>query len=120
VRELEKLYGPQQSRVLTGAAAGEGRFKSEAGNYRVVHLASHAILDGVNPMYSHALLARSANDAGILEARELMNFNLKAELLVLSACETARGRAVGGGNQRDGLGGVCRRRAHHCRQPLAG
>jgi CHAT domain-containing protein len=102
VRELEKLYGPQQSRVLIGDAASEGRFKSEAGNYRVLHLASHAVLDGVNPMYSHALLARTANDAGMLEARELMNFNLHAELLVLSACETARGRAVGG----EGISGM--------------
>ena len=102
LRELEKLYGPEKSRILSGEAASESRFQSEAGNYRVLHLASHAVLDGVNPMYSHALLARSANDAGFLEARELMQFNVKAELFVLSACETARGRAVGG----EGISGM--------------
>src|SRR4029077_7385792 len=40
--------------------------------------------------------------AGLLEARELMQFNLKAELLVLSACETARGPAAGG----EGISGM--------------
>lgn len=102
VRELRNLYGPDKSRILLGEAASQGRFKSEAGNYRVLHLASHAVLDGVNPMYSHALLARSVNDAGMLEARDLMELNLRAELLVLSACETARGRAVGG----EGISGM--------------
>jgi CHAT domain-containing protein len=102
VREIEKLYGPEQSRILTGEAASQSRLKAEAGNYRVLHLASHAVLDGANPMYSYALLARSGSDAGMLEARELMQFNLKAELLVLSACETARGRALGG----EGINGM--------------
>ena len=60
------------------------------------HLASHATLDDVNPMYSHGLLARRGVDDGQLEARELMNLKLKAELLVLSACETARGEASSG------------------------
>jgi CHAT domain-containing protein/Flp pilus assembly protein TadD len=102
VREIEKLYGPEKSRILTGEAASQSRLKAEAGNYRVLHLASHAVLDGANPMYSYALLARSGSDAGMLEARELMQFNLKAELLVLSACETARGRAPGG----EGINGM--------------
>jgi CHAT domain-containing protein len=97
VREIEKLYGPQHSRVLIGEAASQGRLKADAANYRVLHLASHAVLDGVNPMYSRVLLARSAGDAGSLEARELMQFNLRADVLVLSACETARGALAGEG-----------------------
>jgi CHAT domain-containing protein len=48
-------------------------------------------------MYSHLTLAQGGpNDDGLLEAWELMQLDLKAELAVLSACETARGR-IGAG-----------------------
>ena len=98
VMEIQKLYGEPHSRALTGAAATEEIFKAEVGNYTVVHLASHAILDDASPMYSHVLLAAtpSSHEDGMLEAREMMDLNLHAEMVVLSACETARGEAVAG------------------------
>jgi CHAT domain-containing protein/Tfp pilus assembly protein PilF len=102
VREIERLYGAQSSRVLTGEEATEASLKAEAGKYRVLHLASHAILDDANPMYSHALLAKSGSEDGVLEARELMALDLRAEVLVLSACETARGLAPAG----EGINGM--------------
>ncbi|MDR3701899.1 MAG: CHAT domain-containing protein, partial [Candidatus Sulfopaludibacter sp.] len=100
VKEIEKLYGARQSQILTGASAS--RFKAESAGYRVIHLASHAVLDSVNPMYSYALLARSTDDAGTLEARDLMQLNLRADLLLLSGCETARGRGLSG----EGISGM--------------
>jgi CHAT domain-containing protein len=49
-------------------------------------------------MYSHLLLAdhRGGAEDGILEAREMMDLDLHAEMVVLSACETARGEAPAG------------------------
>ncbi len=98
VRELQKLYGESRSRVLTGAAATEDAFKAEAGKYRVVHLASHAMLDDASPMYSYILLAKNGASAedGRLEAREMMDLTLHANMVVLSACDTARGEAPAG------------------------
>src|SRR4029450_4853994 len=47
--------------------------------------------------YSYLTFAEGGpNDDGLLEAWELMQLDLKAELAVLSACETARGR-IGAG-----------------------
>src|SRR5260370_8921342 len=46
-------------------------------------------------MYSRLVMARTENDPnddGLLEAREIMRLNLHADLVVLSACQTARGR----------------------------
>ena len=95
VRTVEKLY-PGESRIYLGAQASERQFKSEAGNYAILHLATHGFLDSANPMYSYVSLSRTPTEDGHLEATEIVELQLKADLVVLSACETARGRAAAG------------------------
>jgi CHAT domain-containing protein/tetratricopeptide (TPR) repeat protein len=98
VNFLGRLYGAG-SRVLIGPQAREATMKAEAGRYKILHFATHAILDDRNPLYSHIVLSRTDNDLqedGLLEAWEIMKLDLNAELAVLSACETARGRIAAG------------------------
>jgi CHAT domain-containing protein len=98
VNTLGRLYGPG-SRVLIGQQAQEATMKAEAGKFKVLHFATHAILDDRNPLYSHIVLSRTQDELhedGLLEAWELMKLDLNAELAVLSACETARGRIAAG------------------------
>jgi CHAT domain-containing protein/uncharacterized protein HemY len=99
VNALGKLYGRERSRVLIGPQAREAAVKTEAGGYRVLHFATHALLDDRNPMYSRILLASEpdgSGEDGLLEAWEVMKLDLSAELTVLSACQTARGRVAPG------------------------
>lgn len=108
VRALAQLYGARLSRIYTGAAASEGRLKREAPSFRILHLATHGMLDNVNPLYSYIMLAQDAanqsaqeqngalREDGLLQAWELMNMRLNADLVVLSACETARGEIKSG------------------------
>jgi CHAT domain-containing protein/Tfp pilus assembly protein PilF len=77
--------------VLSGALAG----------HRVVHFATHGVLHPDQPLWlSHLALARV--DAagrpvpGDLYAHEIYHLELPAELVVLSACDTAAGRYVRG------------------------
>lgn len=98
VNTLGQLYGPG-SRVLIGRQALEATMKAEAGKFKILHFATHAILNDRNPLYSHIVLSRTdneVNDDGLLEAWEIMKLDLNAELAVLSACETARGRIAAG------------------------
>lgn len=89
------LYGAN-ARVLTGAAATELAFKNDAPAYSVLHLATHGLLDERAPLFSSLLLAPAGGEDGLLEAREILDGRLNAELVVLSACETGRGQ-IGAG-----------------------
>jgi len=107
VKTLGQLYGLQHSRIYVGAEAREDRFKAEAGNYRIIQLATHGVLNNANPMYSNIVLMQSAEDSqekedGLLEGWEIMKLDLKADLVILSACDTARGR-IGAGEGVIGL-----------------
>ncbi|HEY0100451.1 MAG TPA: CHAT domain-containing protein [Pyrinomonadaceae bacterium] len=108
VNELrDVVYGHSLSKVYTGPDAREDTFKEEAGRYRILHLATHGILNNAQPMSSYLVLApprapRAQGDDGLLEASELARLNLRADLVVLAACETARGQ-VGEGEGMVGI-----------------
>src|SRR6266545_3958522 len=93
VKALGQLYSVERSKVYIGAEASEDRVKAEAGQARILHFATHGTLNNASPMYSYLALAQGdKNEDGLLEAWELMQMDLHADLAVLSACETARGR----------------------------
>jgi len=96
VTDIGRLYGEAYSRVLTGARAAKSALNGNSVHYDVLHLATHGVLDPRQPMYSHLWLAPEGGDQGMLEAWEVMNLDLREEVVVLSACETARG-AIGDG-----------------------
>jgi CHAT domain-containing protein len=99
VRKLAQIFGQDRSKTFLGASADEKTFKSLAPGYDTIHFATHGVLDNRNPLYSYLLVAKAEGDDtddGLLEAREIMNLHLPADLVVLSACDTARGR-IGAG-----------------------
>jgi CHAT domain-containing protein len=105
VQALGRLYGPILSKVLTGPSAREELLKEQSSRYRILHMATHGILNDVSPMYSHVLLSQTPgknDEDGLLEAWEMMNLDLNADLVVLAACDTARGR-VGTGEGMIGM-----------------
>ncbi len=104
VQRLKQLYGPGRSTVYVGAAAREDRLAQAHGGHYVLHLATHGVLDDRQPMYSYLLMAPGGpgSEDGLLEAREIMDLDLDADLVVLAACETGRGR-VGAGEGLIGL-----------------
>jgi len=64
---------------------------------QIIHLATHGLLDDVRGIGSAIALAPSAQNSGLLTAEEILDLKLNAELVVLSACDTGRGKITGDG-----------------------
>jgi CHAT domain-containing protein len=99
VISIAKSFDKKNSKVFIGRDASEKVFKTLAPTYSIVHLATHGVIDNRQPLYSHLLLTKTEGDPendGRLEARQIMDMNLDADLAVLSACETANGKVAPG------------------------
>jgi CHAT domain-containing protein/Tfp pilus assembly protein PilF len=104
-REAEVIAQVYGSRALTGDQATEAEVRKRIENADVIHLAAHGALQTALPMSSGVLLTPpqkepaigETKDDGALQAWEIFSqLKLRAELVVLSACDTARGEAVKG------------------------
>jgi CHAT domain-containing protein len=91
VKNLKKIF---RSKVFDDGNATEENFKKYAGNYSILHLAMHTIINNDNPLYSK-LVFYHTNDTvedGLLNTSELFGIQLNADLAVLSACNTGTGK----------------------------
>ena len=87
--------------VLTGRRAGEPALRQALRSGNAVHVASHGVLNGLNPLFTRIELApgRSGSpaDDGRLEVHEVLDLGIASPLVFLSGCETGVGP---GGSRR--------------------
>jgi len=109
VEAIAALY-PERTLKYLGEQATEERAKSIGKEARYLHFACHGLLDERSPLNSALALTivekpAEGQDNGLLQAWEIFeHVRLDAELVTLSACETALGKEMGG----EGLLGLTR------------
>jgi CHAT domain-containing protein len=82
--------------LLLGRAASEDRLRRAGGrDFQVLHIAAHAVADDWSPERSFLALAPGSTHDGIVTLTDLGSLDLRAQLVVLSACRTARGTVIG-------------------------
>jgi CHAT domain-containing protein len=107
VQDVAKSLASLGADTLTGDAANESNIKQwPLRDYRIIHIACHGFLNVSSPFRSALALSASdeSGDDGFLQMREIYGLNLNAELVVLSACQTAAGRL----EQSEGTMGLTR------------
>jgi CHAT domain-containing protein len=91
-----------KTQPLIGSQATEPAVMQKLPSARIIHLATHGTFNEQQPLLGGVALAQTGKDTqndGLLTADEIFNLDgkLSAELLVLSACNTGRGRITGDG-----------------------
>jgi CHAT domain-containing protein len=112
--QLQPLYGARQeaeavgdtlnASALLGDAATEARVKQQIASADLIHLATHGLLEYGDPRQTGSrdtpgaiALAPGNGEDGLLTSTEILQMELQADLVVLSACDTGRGRITGDG-----------------------
>lgn len=95
------LVEPGQALEALGFAASRATvFGQELGRHRIVHFATHGLVDTQTPRLSGLVLSRFDKEGqpqeGFLSLHDVYNLKLQADLVVLSGCQTALGREVRG------------------------
>ncbi|MFZ0748784.1 MAG: CHAT domain-containing protein, partial [Pyrinomonadaceae bacterium] len=94
--------------ALDFQANREQALKSDLNQYRVLHFATHGLLNTSRPQFSGIVLSlydeKGRERDGFLRLNQIYNLRLSSELVVLSACSTALGKDVRG----EGLIGLTR------------
>jgi CHAT domain-containing protein len=97
------IYGGRVTMMTGPAPVTKKQVTSRIGDYDVVHLSVHGEFNGRQPLLSHLKLAADDDDNGRLTAAEMFGLPLdRADLVVLSACETGMA-SVGNGDELIGM-----------------
>ena len=86
-----------RNQLYMGAEATKAQFRKVMGGMSIVHVAAHAEVDQIDPLYSRILLANEGGRQDFLEAHEVLAMRMRGTALVtLSTCDSGLGRVASG------------------------
>lgn len=105
---LSFVSEPERKQAMDFEASRATAVSPELGQYRIIHLATHGLINNQHPELSGIVFSlvdeRGNPQDGFLRLHEIFNLKLPADLIVLSACKTALGKDT----QGEGLIGLTR------------
>jgi CHAT domain-containing protein/tetratricopeptide (TPR) repeat protein len=99
IARLAKASGAQGDLWLDLGANEDDLKHRDIQGYRVLHVATHGVLDAMRPQFSGlvlSLVGNKSDDDGFLRTGEVFNLRLGAPLVMLSACESGLGKVKRG------------------------
>ncbi len=95
--EAQTIAELLKTKALMGSQATETEVVKKLPQAQMIHIASHGFLDNYLGLRASIALTPTPEDDGFLTIEEVINLPLEAKLVVLSACNTARGEITGDG-----------------------
>ncbi len=97
-KEVTSISKMLNGEIYCYRQATEEVFKNKAPKAGILHIATHAVVNDANPLFSKLIFAPdpASGEDGYVNTYELYNMKLRARLVVLSACNTGYGKLVRG------------------------
>jgi CHAT domain-containing protein len=98
VIEAENAVDQCGGKAFIAEKATEEAYKTQARNYKIIHLAMHTLVDDDHPAFSKMIFSARASspEDGMLNTYEVYNVPINAMMVVLSSCNTGTGKLVTG------------------------
>ena len=108
IENIASYFTAGSSEIYLRNKATEENLKrnSELNEFNYIHFATHGLIDEAKPDLSSLVLTSGSNSGedGFLQAAEIFDLKLNADLVVLSACQTGLGKLIRG----EGMVGLTR------------
>ena len=96
--EIKKISKIWKGDIFSHNDASEAKFKTTANLYKIIHLATHSIVDSINPAFSKFVMYDTADsiEDNLLNAYEIPSIKMEAQLVVLNTCNSGSGKMFRG------------------------
>jgi len=94
IASMARAGGAKADSWIDLGASEERIDSADVANYRIVHIATHGLLDVERPQFTGVVLSLVGNKTadGFLRTDEIFNLKMRPALVMLSACETGLGK----------------------------
>jgi len=107
IERIGRYFKKARTSIFQREEATEDQLKKlDLTDYKILHFATHGLIDDKNPGRSSIILSQgeSTLEDGFLQMREIFNLKLNSDLVTLSACQTGLGQLIRG----EGIESLCR------------